>query len=400
MMKILHVIPSVGPLRGGPSQAVLDMVRALCNLSVDAEIVTITDEGLESLVSPDGALVQYSRVPIRVFERQVSQFTATREFGISWPMTHWLWRNIYRYDLVHVHAIFCYASTVAMLIAHRHHIPYICTTHGLLRSWALKQRAAKKAMYWQIIERSNVNRAKAIHFTADAELADAQRQLLRPPLFVIPHGIDPRPIREDASTTLRHNLGLSSEEPVIVFMSRLHPVKGLDYLIPALAEVSDLPFTFILAGSGDPAYEQQIHRMLAEAGLQERTHCVGFVTGEQKDLLLQGADLFVLTSHSENFGIAVLEALAAGTPVLVTPGVALASVVAQHGLGYVTEMNDAAIAATLRRFLSERETARLMGQNGREFVRQRYAWSRVASDLTQVYESVLNQQPLPNFTEA
>src|SRR5690606_27132592 len=135
------------------------------------------------------------------------------------------------------------------------------------------------------------------------------------------------------------------DEPVILFMSRLHPVKGLDYLIPALSQLSHIPFTFVLAGSGEPKYEQIIEDLIASAGLQTRTIKLGFVSGELKALLLQGSDLVALTSHSENFGVVVLEALAVGTPALVTLSVPLASMIAESKFGYVCELNTSMIAA-------------------------------------------------------
>ena len=115
---------------------------------------------------------------------------------------------------------------------------------------------------------------------------------------------------------------------------------------------------------------------------------IGFVEGEQKDLLIQGADLFALTSHSENFGISVLEALVVGTPVLVTPGVGLATIVREHHLGYLAELDIEAITQALDRHLTDPSYAKQMGIRARQFTIENYNWDKIATDLIQVYESL------------
>jgi glycosyltransferase involved in cell wall biosynthesis len=177
-------------------------------------------------------------------------------------------------------------------------------------------------------------------------------------------------------------------------MSRLHPKKGLDYLIPALGKLTEQRFTFVLAGSGSPEYEAEVDALLVAAGMRDRTYKAGFVTGATKDLFLQGADLFVLTSHSENFGMAVLEALAAGLPVLVTSGVALADLVKQDRLGYVAELDGDAIASTLQHFFNSPHIAQEMGDRARQLILEQYTWDRIASSLVEVYKTTIEPAPI------
>jgi len=125
---------------------------------------------------------------------------------------------------------------------------------------------------------------------------------------------------------------------------------------------------------------------------------VGFVEGAQKDLFIQGASLFALTSHSENFGIAVLEALAVGTPVLVTPGVGLATVVRDQNLGYVPDLDLDEIITALDRYLADPNAAKVMGDRARHFIGENYTWDKIAADLIQVYQAVVERQPIPSFT--
>ncbi len=116
-----------------------------------------------------------------------------------------------------------------------------------------------------------------------------------------------------------------------------------------------------------------------------------------KDLLLQGSDMFVLTSHSENFGVVVLEALAVGLPVLVTPGVALASMVKQHQLGYLTELDVAAIASAIKHWFNHRQEAKAMGNRARQLILKQYTWDGIALNLIEVYTAIIKKYPVPIF---
>ncbi len=388
-MKILHVIPSLSPVRGGTSRAVIDMVRALLDRGIDVEIATTNDDGDNLLDVTLGKKTLYDRLPTYFFARYSPQSPAIREFAFSSSFTAWLFQHITDYDLVHVHALFSYASTAAMTIARLKGIPYLTTPHGLLCKWSLQQSASKKQFYLKAIERANLDGAKAIHLTCQQECDDLAQLNLRSRTVVLPLALTaiPPPI-PNAPSLLRQTLNLPVDEPIILFLSRLHYKKGLDYLIPALGNLRDhYRFTFILAGSGTPTYEAEIRSLLAAAGIESRTQMIGFVEGERKDLLIQGSDLFALTSHSENFGISILEALVVGTPVLVTPGVGLATTISDNQLGYVAELNVESIASVLDGYLSAPECAIERGKRARHFTLENYSWDKIATELVRVYQS-------------
>ena len=392
-MKVLHVIPSVAAVRGGPSQAVIEMVRGLRSQDVDAEIVTTNDNGKDLLDVPlyelTDRLEEYANVPIRFFPRFSPNINAVREFAFSGALTTWLWQHITEYDLVHVHAIFSYASTIAMAIARIKNVPYITRPLGQLCEWSLQQSKLRKQIYLNVIERSNLLCSKSLHFTAEQEKTEFNQLGLNIPNFILPHGVYiPTPI-PDAKTQVRKILHILDQRPIVLFMSRIHPKKGLEYLISALSKLKEYNFVLVIAGSGDPDYINQIKDLLKTHDICDRTHMIGFVKGETKNLYLQGADIFALTSHSENFGIAAIEALAAGTPVLITDGVAIAPMVKEQAIGYVTQLEVEAIASIIQEFFDHPDIAKQKGDRATLYIAEHYSWAKITCRLMTVYKNLL-----------
>lgn len=390
-MRVLHVIPSVSPVRGGPSQAVVAMVAALRQQNVEAEIATTNDHGDNELDVPLETLTEHQGVPVRFFARSSSPLRPLREFAYSRTLPGWLESSLTHYDLIHVHAVFSFASTCAMAKARRLRVPYVTRPLGQLCSWSLQQRAWKKRIYLRLIERANLCGAAALHFTTEQERDEAAGLHLGTRNFVAPHGLALPSIMSDARGKLRTRLQLPADERIVLFLSRVHPKKGLEVLIPALAQLATTErFTFVLAGNAEPAdYGEQVMHMLRESGLSTRTRREGFASGEWKQTLLQGADVFALTSHSENFGIAVVEALGAGLPVVVTPGVALVDWVKSEQLGEVAPMKTDAVSAALAHLFMTRESRAVFADRARRAVQRDFSWPAVAARIRAEYERCL-----------
>ena len=396
-MKVLHVIPSLSPSRGGPTEVALNLVKYLRQSGVDAEIATTNDNGAENAQLLDVPLhqrVEYRGVPVWFLPlasapNQGVSVGRDRGFLFSPAITRWLWQNVRNYDILDNHYLFSYASTCAGVIARWHKIPYTVRTMGQLSPWALAQSRRKKQIYSLLIERHNLNQAAAIHCTSDGEALDVRNYGITTPTATIPLGVDIPEIQPDAKAKLRAKYNIPLDAPIILFLSRLHYKKRPDLLIEALHKVkSEHPNVYLLlAGSGDPEYIQELKQLLNKLGLDHCTRFTGFVTGQDKDLVLQGSDIFALPSFSENFGIAVVEAMAAGLPAIVTPEVQIAPEIEQANAGIIVEGNRGSLASGIAQVLASNSEP--LGQNGQTLVKQCYAWQTIAEGLDDLYRSLI-----------
>ena len=394
-------------MRGGPTHAVLNTVKALRERGVDAQIATTNDDGPERVLDvPVGRAVEYENVPIRFFPRFSPKFgkislAADKAFLFSPALTRWLWQHPREYDLVETRYLFSYPSTCARVIARWQGIPYIVHPTGQLASWALAQSRLKKRLYSQLLEHHHLQGAAAIQCSSHGEVEDVRDFGIATPTFVVPVGVNPPTEIPNARQKLRDTHSIPAGTPIVLFLSRIHPKKRPDLLVRALSQLAtrDLDFHLLVAGSGDPDYLNYLERLVVSSGLSQRVSFVGFVGGQEKELLLQGSDLFVLPSYSENFGVAVVEAMAAGLPVVMTPGIQIASDVAAAEAGLVVEGEPEPLSEALARLLAFPELREKLGQNGKQLTARRYSWEVIAKDLIATYSAIVQHGRLPkNFS--
>lgn len=392
-MKVLHVIPSISPALGGPTQVVLNLVKALRECGVDAEIATTNDNGSQLLDVPLNQRIEYEQVPTWFFPRFSPPM---KEFIFSAALTRWLWQHLRDYDTIDTHYLFSYASTCAGAIARLQGIPYTVRTIGQLTPWALTQSQLKKRIYTFLIERHNLNCAAAIHCTSAGEVEDVRNFGIQTPSIILPLGVNQPIDVPEAKQKLQNVYGISATTPVVLFLSRLHPKKRPDLLLQALSQLADRNYKFhlILAGSGESDYLSYLTNLVSSLRLTSRTSIPGFVTGQDKDLLLQAADIFVLPSFSENFGIAVAEAMATGLPVIVTPDVQISPEIAAESAGLVVEGEVEPLVGAIAQLLTSPELRHQLGENGKRLVSRRYSWNAIAQNLTSVYTTIIKGEPL------
>ena len=390
-LKVLHIIPSVSLARGGPSKAVIEMVNALRDHEVDAEIATTNDDAQNRLDLPLNKQTNYNGAPFIFFNRFSPTISAIREFAYSNGFRKWLNKNIHRYDIIHVHAIFSFCSSYAMYLARKKNIPYIIRPIGQLEAWSLSQSKFRKQLYLKLIEKKNIVNANSIHFTAHSEqqqsLAALQNTFANQ---VIPLGINIAPEIEGARKKMLSRWSLNPNVINLLFLSRLHPKKGLERLLNALSKVQGPAFQLIIAGEGDDNYKKSLINLIKRLDLNEYCHLVGFVEGNDKQLLLQGSDLFILPSYSENFGIAALEAMASAMPVIISNEVALSTEVKKYNLGWVTDLNEEELRKSIEQALTSSQRYKEIGAAAKDFANKNFNWSTQANKLKKLYNDNIN----------
>ena len=388
-MRILQIIPSISLVYGGPSQMVLGLSEALAAQGIDVTIITTNSNGDIGQSPLDVPLNQ----PIKQNGYQIIYFRCSpfRRYKFSLSLLQWLNANARQFDLAHIHALFSPVTTLAATIARGHNLPYIIRPCGMLDPADLQKKKQLKQIYAALLERANLAGAAAIHFTSKEEAKISER-----------FGLDSTgkmPVSQDLIIPLGVTAGLfpnrlrESQVPIILFMSRIEPKKGLDLLIPALESIleSGIKFQFILAGSNpqDADYEAGINVKIQNSILGKYTTITGFVTGDRKNELLTNADLFVLPSYYENFGIAVAEAMAAGVPVAISDRIHIAEDIQQAEAGWVGPLEVRSIANSIKSALLDPDERQRRGLNGKKYAKKHYNWEAIAQQTIDAYQHIL-----------
>lgn len=388
-MKILQIIPSISLIYGGPSQMVMGLSSALAKQGVDVTILTTKANGDAGQAPLDVPL----EIPVSQDGYQVRYFNCSpfRRYKFSVGLLRWLSRHGKDYDIAHIHALFSPISSAAAWISRQQNLPYLLRPLGTLDPADLKKKRQLKKVYTSLFEKANIEQAAAIHFTSLQEARISDKFGASTPDVVIPLGVSLPPLPSPGM--VRQQLDLARDIPVVLFMSRIDPKKGLDLLIPALEQLlaEGIEFQFVLAGGNpqDSDYEMQIRQKILNSTLGKVTLIPGFVKGELKAGLLQDADLFVLPSYYENFGIAVAEAIATGTPVVISKGVYIWEDIAQAEAGWVCETTLESLINQLRIALGDAQERSRRGENGKLYAKTHYSWEAIATQMLQTYQSLL-----------
>jgi glycosyltransferase involved in cell wall biosynthesis len=389
-MKALHVIPAVGPRYGGPSQAVVELCRALQDVDVDAEICATDANGPARLPVELGKPVSYQGVRCHFFHRDCSEaFKFSRSLGI------WLDENTSGFDLVHIHAVFSHATYAAARACCRAGVPYIVRPLGTLEPWSMRQKPIRKQIAWQSFFRGILKRATAVHYTTEQERELTEHSLDLQGGIVIPNGVDESLLEMHPSGRFRKAHGIPSEAPVMLTLSRLHPKKGIDVLLRVFVELKthgQLPaWHLVIAGDGDPTYVTDLHNMIKGSTAESFIHWVGWLEGSAKLDALAEADLFVLSSHQENFGIGAVEAMACGTPSLLSRQVGLATDVARHCAGWVVDLNHDGLRSGLIEATADSKERGIRGENSRRLVVEQFTWTIISAQWRSLYAKIVQE---------
>jgi glycosyltransferase involved in cell wall biosynthesis len=378
-LRILQIVTAYYPAvrYGGPIRSVHGLSAALVRCGHDVHVYTTTLDGSSDLDVPvdqpvdiDGVKVHYFPVP------------ALRRIVWSPALGHRLQESVRDFDIVHTHGAFLWPMWMAARIAARNAVPYVVTPHGMLIREAVRRRSRWIKTAWiNLIERKTLAQAAAVQVTARLEGEDLLAQRLARPqsLALIFNGLDSPSQHVPLAQTPYAGL----PPRYALFLSRINWKKGLERLIAAWQHVPALPL--VIAGNDEEGYQPKLVALAQSLGLGQRVLFIGPVSDAHKWALYEQAQVFMLPSYSENFGIVVAEAMAMGCPVVVTPDVGVAEHVQSAGAGIVVGNEPAELSAAVNTLLGN-EPARLeMGRRGRELVREQFAWSGVVDQMEQLY---------------
>lgn len=364
-MRIQQIIQGVDNPSAGPTYSVARLADELHSLGHESSILTL---GTQPASWPHPA-------PLRIYDGWLE-----RNSGISLAMMYELRKLSAESCILHGHGIWRLANLFPLFINKDASARLICSPRGMLSPWSMNYKAAVKRPFWHLMQKPALDRCHCFHVTAPVELEDIRRLGFRAPVTIIPNGVDIPPLQNN-----------TPRRKTVVFLSRIDPKKGLDMLLPAwtsiAGEFSD--WDLVIAGPLSGAYAESVQNLARKLNAPRITFA-GQVLGEDKRALLAGASLFVLPTYSENFGIAVAEALAHGTPVITTTETPWTDI-EHRSCGWCIAPNENALRDTLRAALS-RPLPELheMGQRGRTWMEYNYSWKHIADMMAQTYEWLLN----------
>ena len=391
-MKIAHLYPFLGRDKGGIAACLPPMLSALERENIRCQLLSQRFRGDADLATLglDSTTFGIVRAPTRDrsgfgFSPQLSAFARHSEANVF-----------------HSHGLWMWSDRVASASAHAAGVPHIVSPHGMLEPWAMANSALKKQVMWRAFQGRALHDARCLHALCEAELTAMRDLGLRNPIAVVPNGVNlsefadlPAPAAfDDAFPSAR-------DRRVLLFMARLHPKKGLVPLLQAWKSVAPAfaDWLLVVAGPDEGGHRAQLEQIVADSGLQNAVLFTGMLDGARKRAALSRADAFALPSWSEGFSIAILEAMAARLPVLLTPGCHFPDAVAA-GAALEAQPQAEALGETLRQLLAQSDSERAqMGARGYELVARKYTWQRVAVDWKGLYHWCAREGEVPSSVQ-
>ncbi len=386
-LRILHVLSTLDPRAGGlPAVAIrLPAAQAIagCELHIASYYTPEVQPQIEAEIDrvPGARLIQQHFLPKQTGFGRLWASEARRTFEGLIPS----------FDLVHIHGVWDPIVKAAADIAARRRVPYVVAAHGMLDPWSLSQRSLKKRTALALGYRRMLNRAAFLHMLNPDEQKLIQPLGLKCATAVIPNGICLEEIEAlPDPETFRASRPELNGRPYVLFLSRLHYKKGLDFLADAFQILSRTrPELRLVVAGPDTGGQRAFETLLREANLQDRVHLVGPLYGRDKFAAMVDAECFCLPSRQEGFSVAVLEAMACGTPVVISDACHFPEVT-QAGAGEVVPLHSGAIAAALQHVLDDAPARKRMSQAARTLVLDNYLWPVIAERSLAQYRRVID----------
>jgi len=363
----------------------------LVKRGIDVTVYTTDINGKKTLDVPYGTPVDIDGVKVLYFPH-----SWPRSWENSKELYTALERDLPKAGLLHITSVFLSASKKGVALAKKYNKPCIISPRGSLMKEPLTQKSAfKKKLYIALIEKKNLAGADMIHFTVEKEKEEyIEAGLPIKKSVIIPNSLD----REDfdravPSGYFRQKHGIDEQAKVILHLARISWKKGFDTLIPAFAKVVEAhpDALLVIAGGDDEGYKKEVERMIERHGIQDKVKFTGMILSEEKIGALQDADVFSLPSYSENFGMAVVEAMYFKLPVVITGDVGIAGKIKNAGAGIVIKKDVGELARALNIYIENPQKGKEDGARGTALVKDIYAMDAVADEFIKIYRELIPQ---------
>lgn len=375
-MRIIQVVPSISQEASGPSYTVVRLCQSLIDMGEDVRLAAL-----------DWAPMPIVPSYLKTFPLGFSP----RRLGSSPRMRRWLEQEATsgRVDVLHSNSLWMMPNVYPGRACRRNRdCRLVVSPHGTLSEWALGTNRLQKGTFWRLLQEPTLRMATCFHATAESEYDDIRRLGFTQPVCVLPNGVDV-PSLSVTPTVARRQL---------LFLGRIHPKKGVDLLLRAWAAVESRfrDWDLHIVGPDNRGYLAEMEALATKLRL-ERVVFRGTLYGDEKLAAYRAARLFVLPTHSENFGMTVAEALAAGTPAIVTIGAPWGGL-EREGAGWWIEIGVDPLVASLEQALAT-PPARLaeMGMAGRQWMIRDYSWGRIAEQFSKTYRWLLEGGQTPTW---
>ena len=394
-MKILQVIPYFYPALqyGGPISVVMGLSRALAQKGHHVTVATTTANGASELEVTTNTVLKMDNFEIIYFKRlrwervfaAIPYLGQSVGFFYSPGLLDYLLREVQSFDVVHVHEIFCYPAIIAAKIARQKKIPYVVHVHSVLNPIRFARRSLKKTIYMKLIGKKLLNSANGIIAVTKSESEDLANFKLTSDIGIIPNGTNYKRLDVSRKEYDDDIFGLGNKK-LILFLGRLHLIKGIDLLIDAYSIIAEKnpDSILVIAGPDEVGIQKDLVEKANTLNLSGQIMFVGFVKGDEKEHLLRRCDVFALTSYSEVLGVANLEALSYAKPIVITEGCNFDDVEA-YSAGFINPPEANAIAKSLDTILNNSDLRRRMGENARNLIKEKYTWDTVAEKTLAFY---------------
>lgn len=385
-MQILHVIPSLTARDGGPAKAAIEMCRELLRRGEHTQIYTTSDDGTGCLDVPLGWQTEVGGVTVTYFPINGSHY-----YKYSSALAAALRRNVSKFDLVDIDSLYQFPSTAAAHYCRKHGVPYIVRPHGALDPYLYRRHSLRKRLYAVLIERRNLAAAAAVHFTTTEEMRLAKLSGLRFRGAVASLGVEFEAAPEDWECIVNVTWPELRGKEVVLFLSRINFKKGLDILAHAFGRIHQerKDVQLVIAGPDNEGYGADVRKLLAAETCLSSVAFTGMVQGALKAALFKRARLFVLPSYTENFGIAVVEAMGASLPVVISNRVNIWREIAGAGAGLVVSPDAREVAKAMLMLLDNPSLAKEMGKHGRCLAREKFSWQVAGDQHLRLYQEVV-----------